>query len=215
MPDHLQEIAAAAMKAEQLAAQRIAPRHLLHLQRQAGKALPHVGVTGRQPNPNPCRQRHHGSVSSPRTIRSRPSTSTAQSTTTRRPFALTISIRPQPGPVAASGCSGTINAGTNPAISPATSHEWPCAKQTAADLRSRSGAPSPTPAADLKTLLHDPKLCRIQPTPAPAGVNNFKAADLQSISNAIHTDSQLPKTQLRKTAYAGRLRCIRRIDARI
>ena len=43
MPDHLQETAAASTKAKQLAAQRIAPQFLLHLQRQARKALPHVG----------------------------------------------------------------------------------------------------------------------------------------------------------------------------
>ena len=56
--------------------------------------------------------------SSPRMIRSSVSTSTSQSTITRRPFALTISIRLQPGPVPFSGCSGTIIAGTNPATSP-------------------------------------------------------------------------------------------------
>ena len=115
MPDHLQETAAASTKTKQLATQRIALQYLLHLQRQARKALPHVGVAGRQPNPNPCRKCDHGSVSSPRRIRSRTSTSTSRSTMTRRPFVLTISIRPQPDPISFAGGSGTIIAGTNPA----------------------------------------------------------------------------------------------------
>jgi hypothetical protein len=41
------------------------------------KALPHVGVAGRRPNPNPCRNWDHGSVSSPRKIRNKASTSTS------------------------------------------------------------------------------------------------------------------------------------------
>src|SRR5229473_6388293 len=118
MPDHLQEIAAAPTKAKQLAAQGIASQYLLHLQRQARKALPHVGVAGRQPNPNPCRKWNHGSVSSPRRIRNKASTSTSLSTRTRQPFALTISIRPQPDPVPFSGGSETIIAGTNLAGTP-------------------------------------------------------------------------------------------------
>src|SRR5438477_6862905 len=84
MPDHLQQVASATTKAKQLSAQRIAPQYLLHLQRQARKALPHVGVAGRQPYPHAARNRNHDSVSSPRIIRSRLSTSTSQSTITRR-----------------------------------------------------------------------------------------------------------------------------------
>src|SRR6476469_6673703 len=114
MPDHLQQVASATTKAKQLSAQRIAPQYLLYLQRQARKALPHVGVAGRQLYPHAARNRNHGSVSSPRMMRSRLSTSTSQSTITRRPFTLTISIRRQPSPVTFSGCSGTITAGTNP-----------------------------------------------------------------------------------------------------
>src|SRR5882757_8469536 len=118
MPDHLQQVASATTKAKQLSAQRIAPQYLLHLQRQACKALPHVSVASRQPYPHAARNRNHGSVSSPRMIRSSVSTSTSQSTITRRPFAITISIRRQPVPVPLSGCSGTIIAGTNPGMSP-------------------------------------------------------------------------------------------------
>src|SRR5271154_2939044 len=124
MPDHLQQVASATTKAKQLSAQRITPQYLLHLQRQARKALPHVGVAGRQPYPHAARNRNHGSVSSPRMIRSRLSTSTSQSTITRRPFTLTISIRRQPSPVTFSGCSGTITAGTNPAMSPSRPSQY-------------------------------------------------------------------------------------------
>ena len=115
MPDHLQKITSASTKAKQLSAQRIAPQHPPAV---TGSALPHVGVTGRQPHPYAARNRDHGSVSSPRMIRSRVSTSTSQSTITRRPFALTISIRLPPSPLPFSGCFGSIIAGTNPGISP-------------------------------------------------------------------------------------------------
>src|SRR5712692_9717836 len=118
MPDHLQEIAAASTKAKQLATQRIALQYLLHLQRQARKALPHVGVAGRQPNPNSGRKWDHGSVSSPRRIRNKASISTSRSTRTRRPFALTISIRPQPDSLPFADGSATIIAGANPAGAP-------------------------------------------------------------------------------------------------
>src|SRR3954465_5009555 len=118
MPDHLQKIAPASTKAKQLPAQRITSQHLLHLQRQARKALPHVGVTGRQPHPDAARNWDHGRVSSPRMIRSRVSTSMSQSTITPRPFALTISLQPHPGSLRFSGCSATIIAGTNPRVSP-------------------------------------------------------------------------------------------------
>ena len=51
VPDHLQQVAAAAPKAKQMSAQRVAVQHLLHLERQARKALPHVGVPRGQPDP--------------------------------------------------------------------------------------------------------------------------------------------------------------------
>ena len=100
-----------------MTAQWIAPQHFLHLQRQARKALPHVTVTSGQPHPHAARNRDHGSVSRPRMIRSSISTSMSQSTITRQPFAITISIRRQPVPVPFSGCSGSITAGTKPAMS--------------------------------------------------------------------------------------------------
>ena len=47
VPQDLDQSAAAAAEHEQMAAVRIAPEQLLHLQRQAVKALAHVGMTGR------------------------------------------------------------------------------------------------------------------------------------------------------------------------
>src|SRR5256886_4609978 len=92
MPDHLQQIAAAPTKAKQMSAQRIAPQHLLHQQRQTRKALPHIGVTGRQPYTHAARKRDHARSSTART-RASAAESTPLSTTTRRPHANTISIR--------------------------------------------------------------------------------------------------------------------------
>jgi hypothetical protein len=47
MPNHLQKIAPAAAKAKQMAAERIAAQHLLHLQGQRWKAPAHIRVTRR------------------------------------------------------------------------------------------------------------------------------------------------------------------------
>src|SRR5690606_40116828 len=121
VPNDLDQIAALAPEAEQMAAQRVMLQHLLHPQRQRREPAPHVRMARRQPHPNACRDRDHRSVSSPRRIRSSASTSTSRSTMTRRPFALSTSIRllpttgsDEPGTVA--GTSGVINAGTNPSI---------------------------------------------------------------------------------------------------
>jgi hypothetical protein len=51
MPQHLDQAAAPAPEHEQMPAVRIALERLLHLQRQAIKALAHVGMARRQPNP--------------------------------------------------------------------------------------------------------------------------------------------------------------------
>ena len=59
VPDHLQQVAAASAEAEQMSAQRVAAQHLLHLERQARKALPHVGVPRGQPDPYAGRNGDH------------------------------------------------------------------------------------------------------------------------------------------------------------
>ncbi|MNL39580.1 hypothetical protein D3C87_1618660 [compost metagenome] len=74
-------------------------QNLLHPKRQRRKATAHVRIAGRKPDLDPCshRKRIHRSASSPRKTRSSASTSTSRSTITRRPFALTTSIRPAVG----------------------------------------------------------------------------------------------------------------------
>jgi hypothetical protein len=59
VPDNLQQIAAAAPEAKQMSAQRVATQNLLHLERQARKALPHVGVSRGQPHPHAGRDGDH------------------------------------------------------------------------------------------------------------------------------------------------------------
>ena len=104
MPNRLQKIASATAKAEQMTAERIPLQDLLHLQSQGREAATHVRVARRKPNPGTSRDWNHRGVSSPRTIRSSVATSTPRSTMIRRPFPLTISIRPEfraahsPGP---------------------------------------------------------------------------------------------------------------------
>jgi hypothetical protein len=95
----------------------------------------------RWPNPPPCRKWHHGSVSSPRRTRNKDSTSTSLSTMTRRPFALTMSIRPQPDPLPFQ---------TPKRSSPAQIRGHPARyalrHENKAGLKSRADAPSPSPA---------------------------------------------------------------------
>src|ERR1700678_3667874 len=79
---------------------------LLHLQSQARKAAPHVGVAGRAPDPDAARYRDHRRL---RTSRTRPnaSASTFSSTLTRLPPPSSISIRPRrPRDGSAAGASG-------------------------------------------------------------------------------------------------------------
>jgi hypothetical protein len=161
--------------------------HALHI-------IPHVGVAGRQPYPHAARNRNHGSVSSPRMIGSRLSTSTSQSTITRRPFTLTISIRRQPSPVTFSGCSGTITAGTNPAMSPSRPSRYALRQANSSWLE----IPCRRAVADASRGAE--KLCG-RPSTAATCVNNFKPTDMASVSKVIHTDNQLHAGQFGKTAY--------------
>src|SRR5215207_5895040 len=127
VPDNLQQVAAAAAKAEQVATQRILPQHLLNLQRQAGEPFAQIRVPGRQPHPNARRDRDHRRSRTSRT-RAKAAASTPALTITRRPRPSTISIRSspdvaQPNPVfdvTPVGGSGTITAGTKPGTGPAS-----------------------------------------------------------------------------------------------
>src|ERR1700691_6015336 len=84
---------------------------LLHLQSQARKAAPHVGVARRDPDPDAARYRDHRRL---RTSRTRPnaSASTFSSTLTRLPSPRSISIRPRrfrAGIVAAASIDRTLS----------------------------------------------------------------------------------------------------------
>jgi hypothetical protein len=121
----------------------------------------------------------------------------------RRPFALTISIRPQPDPVPFSGGSETIIAGRNPGGTPsrparyALRHEnksWleiPCRRAVAEASRGPDRLSS-----TMRTFAS-------QPSTAPTRLNNLKKTDGASVSKAIHTDSQLHPAQFGKAAYTG------------
>jgi hypothetical protein len=81
-------------------------------------------IARRKPDLDPCshRKRIHRSASSPRKTRSSASTSTSRYTITRRPFALTTSIRPAVGNEPAAGSiSGASSAGTKPPTGDAAS----------------------------------------------------------------------------------------------
>ncbi len=59
MPDDLDDITATATKHVEIASMGIAPKRLLHLQRQTVHATPHVGVAHRQPDPDVRGNRDH------------------------------------------------------------------------------------------------------------------------------------------------------------
>ena len=97
MPDDLQKIAPTTAEAKQVAAKRVAMQDLLNLQCQRRKALPHVGMAGREPYPHAGRQRDHRgrpSASAATTALS-VAASTAPVIRIRAPAANSISIAPQ------------------------------------------------------------------------------------------------------------------------
>src|SRR4026209_542613 len=80
-----------------MAAVRIAPEQLLHLQRQAVKALAHVGMTGRQPDPCADLDRDHHSrllFASAFISAATVETSTAPAIRIRPPVANSMSMTP-------------------------------------------------------------------------------------------------------------------------
>jgi hypothetical protein len=143
MPNHLHQIASTSAEAKQVSAQGIAAQHFLHLQRQARKASPHVGMPGRQPNFHAGRYRDHRpslcerrlQCRRSRTSSTRPSAAalTSLPTITRCAPPRTITICPEPARSEAAsrngahrssiggslaGSSGATIAGTNPATAP-------------------------------------------------------------------------------------------------
>ena len=69
MPDDLDEIAPASAEHEQMPRVRIVLQRLLNEKRQARKAAPHIGVTGREPDPNTSGNGDHTSSSSAAAMR--------------------------------------------------------------------------------------------------------------------------------------------------
>src|ERR1700759_1290105 len=104
MPEDLDQIAAAAPEDIEIASMRIALQALLNRKSQALHAAPHVGVTGRDPDPDAARDWDHRRLSSSRT-RCNASTSTSRSTRTRQPPPSSISMIPAPR------CAGVEDAG--------------------------------------------------------------------------------------------------------
>src|SRR6202140_5288257 len=122
MPDHLQQIAAPAPEAERRAAQRITLQPLLHRERKAGEALPHVGMARGKPHPHPGRQRDHRArpPDNAATAAVNVAGSTAPVIRSCTPLAKAISLVP-PGPARAvhAGCSGATE--TPPHCTPPSS----------------------------------------------------------------------------------------------
>src|SRR5260370_39144534 len=109
MPDHLERVAASAPEAEQMAAQRITLEHLLHQERKAGEALPHVGMARGKPHPHPGRQRDHRArpPDSAATAAVNVAGSTAPVIRSCTPLAKAISlVPPVPARAVHAGCSG-------------------------------------------------------------------------------------------------------------
>ena len=94
VPEAFDEIAAPTTKNEKMPAMWIALERLLHQQRKALVALPHVGVAGRQPYARAAWQWDHGRCSRTSITRASAAASTPLSTITRHPRVSTISIRP-------------------------------------------------------------------------------------------------------------------------
>src|ERR1700730_63160 len=116
MPDHLQQIAAPAPEAEQMAAQRITLQHLLHQERKAGEALPHVGMARGKPHPPPGRQRDHRArpPDNAATAAVNVAGSTAPVIRSCTPLAKAISIVPPvPARAVHAGCSGATETAAN------------------------------------------------------------------------------------------------------
>src|ERR1700686_4504675 len=116
MPDHLQQIAAPAPEAEQMAAQRITLQHLLHQERKAGEALPHVGMARGKPHPPPGRQRDHRARPPDNAATAAVSIvgSTAPVIRSCTPLAKAISIVPPvPARAVHAGCSGATETAAN------------------------------------------------------------------------------------------------------
>jgi hypothetical protein len=197
MPDHLQQVASATTKAKQLSAQRIRRRP------------PAPAATGLQ-SPSSCQCGQSPAIPARRSEleswqRFKPTHDPQQrlhvyvAIDNNAPAVpLTISIRRQPVPVPFSGCSGTITAGTNPAMSPSRPSRYALRQANSSWLEipcRRAVADASRGAEKLSSTL----FCG-RPSTAATRVNNFKPTDMASVSKVIHTNNQLHAGQFGKTA---------------
>src|SRR5919106_1761467 len=93
VPKNLHKMTFAAPEHKKIACMRVAAEALLHLQRQAVHATPHIGHPGRQPDPDATRNRDHRRTSA-RSAAVTTAGSTRPEMRTRLPFGSSISITP-------------------------------------------------------------------------------------------------------------------------
>src|SRR5689334_9737198 len=96
MPKNLDQITPAPTEDKNMAAEGVAPQHLLHLEGEPVHAAAHVGVAGREPDPRATRERDHR----PTSARSAAVTTVGSAVLeirTRLPSASSISISPEDG----------------------------------------------------------------------------------------------------------------------
>ena len=167
-------------------------KDFLDLQRQACKTLPHIGVAGRQPNSNPCRKWDHGSVSSPRRIRNRASTSTSPSTRTRRPFAPQSRSAHSPIRYPFQAAPERSSPAQIQGVRQAAPRDTPCATKTKVDWKHRADVPSPRPAVGPTELSSTMRTFASSDHRRRRPVSTIsQTTDGASVSKAIHADSQL------------------------
>src|SRR5258706_7581363 len=127
VPKNFDQPAAPAAKHEKLPAVRIALELLLHQERQAIEAPPHVGGARRQPHPDAGRKRDHDRRSfaiSAATAADTAAASTAPVIRTRVPPASSISITPTGSGDLDAGAASMICTGTNPDTATCRVHSW-------------------------------------------------------------------------------------------
>src|SRR5882672_3772630 len=127
VPQNLDQPTAPSAKHEKLSAVRIALELLLHQERQAIKASPHVGVARRQPHPHAGRKRDHDRrpfATSTATAADTAAASTAPVIRTRVPPASSISVMPTGAGIPGAAGSATNCTGINPVAAPCRAHNW-------------------------------------------------------------------------------------------
>jgi hypothetical protein len=159
----------------------------------------------RSPAPDPCRNRDHGSVSSPPSVEAPAApTSTSPSARTAGPSRSRSRSdnRPMRDPLLAALQRPPPAQSRRPRQ--AVSRDTPCATQTnyatqtKADWKYRADPPSPIPTGQRKGSPRRCKAFRRRPSTAATRVNNFKATDRATVSKLIPTVSYISRTSARR-----------------